>query len=122
MKKLKTSIEDHLVNKPPEIIAMFQKLHKNISSLPNVVHKATDPYIGYRFKIDYERVKLFVEVHLQIKKVLLHLEPIEYIDPFSKIIIKNNDGWRLNRLMYIENETDLDYAMEIIRQAHKNVL
>lgn len=122
MKKLKTSIEDHLVNKPPEIIAMFQKLHKNISSLPNVVHKATDPYIGYRFKIDDERVKLFVEVHLQIKKVLLHLEPIEYIDPFSKIIIKNNDGWRLNRLMYIENETDLDYAMEIIRQAHKNVL
>jgi predicted transport protein len=123
----KKNIEDHLYNKPQQIIELFEKLRAKIfelDKLDKVEENVTNPYIGYKLKITNKRPKLFVEVHIQIKKIELHLRRLDYKQK-SGITIKeapDTHKWTLTKLVDISDESDLDNAIMLIEQSYKDVL
>jgi len=120
----KLTVEDHLNNKPKYIVDLFNTLKNRISELGinNIQEKVTNPYIGYKF-IDNKnkRPKLFVEVHLQQKKIELHLRPLDYND-MRVNKAPDTHRWTLNKLVDINNEADLNYVMKFVEQSYKDFL
>jgi len=120
----KLTVEDHLNNTPQCIVKLFDALKIRILELGinNIQEKVTNPYIGYKFIGNKnKRSKLFVEVHLQQKKIELHLRPLEY-DDMRVTKAPDTHRWTLNKLVDINNEADLNYIMKFVEQSYKDFL
>ena len=123
-KNLKTTVEEHLVNKPQFIRDLFTVFKEKIREFENVEEKAVDPYVGYKFRLGNRRPRLFVELHIQIEKIELHLRNIDYINR-SSLVIREAPGsheWTLSKLVVVNNKDELADAMRLIEQSYKNVL
>jgi len=120
-KSPKRTIEDHISNGIPEIQSLFNALRIEIKNLDgNIQEYPTKPYIGYKL-LAYRT--LFAEIHIQKKKMEIHLRPIDYLS--SKLTVnKAPDGhrWTLNLLVDVYSKNDLDDIMTLIKQSYKEVL
>jgi len=74
---LKTTVEEHLANKPNSIIELFKKLRNEINKFENTDQRVVDPYIGYYLRNGKDN-PLFVESHVQRSRIVLHLRKIDY--------------------------------------------
>jgi predicted transport protein len=116
----KPTVEDHFRNAPESLKRILGLLRIKINKLEYVQEYATRAYIGYKLKA-YKT--LFVEMHIQrVKmKIVLHLRPVEYNDP-SIETVPDSYKWTLNKLLYIDYESDIDYVMNLVEQSYNNVL
>ena len=118
-KSPKPTIEDHINRaESRELINILRERIKELDG--NIYEYATQPYIGYKLAASG---KLFVEVHIQKKKIELHLRPLNYLS--SKLSIRkvpDSHKWTLNRLVDIINEDDLNYAMVLIKESYTEIL
>lgn len=123
-KLLRTTVEEHLENKSEKIIEIFSVLREKIKKIEGVQEKPTDPYIGYYLKVPNKRSRLFVEIHIQIKKIQLHLRRLDYKNKSEISIIDARDAnkWTLNKLVDINNLSDLEGIMPLIEQSYNDVL
>jgi predicted transport protein len=84
----------------------------------NIQEKINTNYIAYKVS------KIFAEVHIQKAKLLIYLRPIDnYNDPDGKISkIPDNYNWVLDRRVYINKESEIDYVMVLIEQSYIDIL
>jgi predicted transport protein len=119
-KTSKITIEDHI--KKAESRDLIDILREKIKELDNktIQKYSTKPYIGYNLT---KTRTLFVELHVQKSKIVLHLRPIDYINSKLTICEKpSSHNWTLNKLVDIYNKNDLDFAIELIKQSYTDVL
>jgi predicted transport protein len=118
----KRTVEYHTRNggKPVEL---FNNLRDKILALDTEVKEVpTNPYVGYKLMKGAGRGRLFVEIHIQIKKIELHLRPIDYVDTKLKVrLAADTHLWTMNRLADFDSIDDAEYAMELIKQSFSNV-
>jgi predicted transport protein len=112
------SVENHINKAQPFIQELFLKLKSKIFELDeNIQQKTTSAYIGYRVS------KTFAEVHIQKSRILIYLRPLDYYDPEGKVSkVPDTHNWVLNRRVYIDNEDNIDYVINLIEQSYKDVL
>lgn len=120
-KLLKRTIENHINNGLPEIQNLFNRLRSKIKEIDsNIQEYPTKPYIGYKLRAHRS---LFVEVHIQKEKIVLHLRPLEYKDPAKKVFEYNYvRPWTLRRGIDIINEDDINYAIPLIKKSYNDIL
>ncbi len=120
---MKTTVEEHLVNKPQLIRDLFTGLQIKIKNFKHVEEKAVDPYVGYKFRFGNKRPRLFVELHIQIEKIELHLRNADY-ENFGGLIIRDapeRNGWTLTKLVDVRSNNELGSAMNLIEQSYKEI-
>lgn len=100
------------------IRTLFDALQEQIINLDEgVVEKATSFYVAYR------AAKNFAEVHIGKNQLKIHLRPIDYDDPRSRVDkIPDGYNWTMDRRVYLDSADDIEYVMGLIEQSYKNVL
>lgn len=112
------SLESLLSTASPKIEELFQELRQKILILDeSIIEKVTQGYVAYRM------TKNFAEVSIGKNQIKIHMRPINYDDP-KGIVEKIPDGynWTLDKRIYLKNDDELDYVMEILEQSFKDVL
>lgn len=114
-------INKHFSKSSAEVAALFVVLQGKIFELDdNIEERITKGSIGFKI------TKLFVEVHIQKNRILLHLRKLKnavYNDPENRIdTVPDSFGWSLNSRVPIINEEDLNYVMPLIEQSYRDVL
>ncbi len=67
--------------------------------------------------------KNFAEIHIGNNQLKVHLRPIEYTDPDSKVEkVPDSYNWTMDRRIYVKSADDLAYAMKIIEESYQDVL
>lgn len=119
----KKTIEDHLYNKQEWVIELFKKLHVYLLDLKDTEHNLTQPYVGYKIKIDNKRPRLFVEVHVLNEKIQLHLRQFDYNEHQGIKIweVPNSHKWTLTKLVDVNQNTDFESLTKLIKQSYKTV-
>jgi len=116
---IQVDLESHL-NKGQAIIKdLFLTLQSKIFELDESIdRKINNNYIAFKVS------KIFAEVHIQKTKLLIYLRPVkDYNDPEKRIDqIPDTYNWSLNQRIYISNEGDIDYVMNLVEQSYKDVL
>jgi predicted transport protein len=118
-KSLKLTIEDHLNNKPKHKVALFNALRERISKWDNVQPIVRGNYIGYWFVSLGRKSKLFVEVHIQVKKIKLHLRGCDYKNPSGVTIseVPDTHKWTLTKLVDLDSESKVDSVVSLVKQS-----
>lgn len=113
-----TSTTDHTIKAPEKIKDLYEELRSRIFQIDEgIIEKATTVYIAYSLQ------KNFAEIHIRKSKIAIHLRAIEYNDPKSKVeTVPASYRWTLSKRVYIDNETELDYIMQLIEQSYNDVL
>ena len=118
-KEVKTfSLEDHVSRGNEKTQELFNKLRREIFELDDrIIEKPVSWYVGY--KIRYQN---FVSVHIFKEKLKIYVRSPKIDDPkkmFTKV--PPSYGWGKTPLWLgeINNDSDLDYATVIIRQAYE---
>lgn len=112
------SVEALVAYATPAINNLFQELRQRIFALDEaIIEKATRFYVAYRV------TKNFAEVNIGKNQIKIHMRPIDYNDP-RKLVDKIPEGynWTLDKRVYLKNDSDLDYVMELLEQSYKDVL
>jgi len=67
---------------------------------------------------------LFVELHIQRSRIVLHLRKVDYKNHGELIITEKPDShhWTLNKLVNISNKRKLTYVISLIEQSYQDVL
>jgi predicted transport protein len=112
------SLESLLSTASPKIEELFQELRQKILILDeSIIEKITQGYVAYRM------TKNFAEVSIGKNQIKIHMRPINYDDPKGKVEkIPDGYNWTLDKRIYLKNEDELDYVMEILEQSFKDVL
>lgn len=115
----KPTADSHFNNAPESLKPILDLLRIKIKNLENVQEYATKAYVGYKL-VAYKT--LFVEMHIQKVKmrIVLHLRPLEYDDP-SIETVPGSHKWTLNKILYINSESDIHRVMKLIGQSYNNV-
>ena len=123
-KSPKLTVEDHLKNAPQCIVELFTVLDGKISDWNNVQWKVRGNYIGYWFVSSIKKSKLFVEVHIQSKKVKLHIGNWDYKNPSGIIIteVPDTHKWALTKLVDLDSKSNIDSVINLVKQSYDNVL
>lgn len=105
-------------NDSSPIHKLFKDLRSKIFELDeNITEKTTTLYLAYRV------TKNFAEVYIQKNQLKIHLRPIDYTDPESKIEnVSEKYNWTMDRRVYLKAVEDIDYVMSLIEQSYKDVL
>jgi predicted transport protein len=111
-------LETFLNGKQSNLKDIFLIIRDRIFEMDDTINeKINNKYVGFRVS------KMFAEVHIQKSKVLLYLRPIVYDDPKEKLYkVPDSYNWVLDRRVYIDNESDIDYVMGLVEQSYKDVL
>jgi len=116
---IQVDLESHL-NKGQAIIKdLFLRLQNRIFELDESIdRKINNNYIAFKVS------KIFAEIHIQKTKLLIYLRPVkDYNDPEKRIVqIPDTYNWSLNQRIYISNEGDIEYVMNLVEQSYKDVL
>jgi predicted transport protein len=117
-KALERSLEFHLKRGTPAVQNLFFVLQGRIFELDEKVQeRITTVYIGYRMS------NAFAEIHIQKNNIVVYIRPVEYNDPKGKVTkVPDNYRWKLNMRVYLDDENDIDYIMNLIEQSYKDVL
>jgi predicted transport protein len=117
-KKSEISIETHLNKGQPFVKELFSILQDRILLLDESIEiKINNNYIAFKVS------KIFAEIHIQKSKLLIYLRPIVYSDPEERLYkVPDSYNWVLDRRVYISNENDIAYVMDLIEQSYKDVL
>ena len=71
----------------------------------------------------YRAAKNFADVHIGKNQLKIHLRPIDYDDPRSRVDkIPDGYNWTMDRRVYLDSADDIEYVMGLIEQSYKNVL
>ena len=112
-------LEKHLNKGQPFVKELFSILQKRIFELDeSIEEKINSNYIAFKVS------KIFAEVHIQKSKILIYLRPVpNYKDPEKRIYqVPETYNWSLNQRIYINNESDIDYVMNLVEQSYKDIL
>jgi predicted transport protein len=117
-KIVERSLEFHLKKGSSAIRELFFILQGRIFELDEgIQERITTVYVGYRV------ANAFAEIHIQKNNIAIHLRPVEYYDPESKVTkVPDSYRWKLNKRLYIDNENEVDYVMNLIEQSYKDIL
>lgn len=117
MAKPKKTIDEHLRRCDDERRALFAKFR--------AVVKAIDPAIQencWTYGVAYRCNKNFVELYFRVERLEVCLRPRRYVDPDRLLgSVPESYGWPLNRRFMLENEGQLDYLMDLVRQSYEDV-
>ncbi|MDX8128035.1 DUF5655 domain-containing protein [Methylomonas sp. OY6] len=113
-----TTIEELTKKASPSTKEHFEDLRARIFELDeNITEKATTLYVAYRV------TKNFAEIHIGKNQLKVHLRPIEYNDPDSKVEkVSDSYNWTMDRRIYVKSANDLAYALKIIEESYQDVL
>lgn len=107
--------ENLIVNSNNNVVELYKVLDNYIMTLGEDVKKASTSIY-----IPYTNGKNFVEIYFQKNSLKLVLMHGDYEDPREKVKKLNASyNWTNDNYMYIENEEDLEYAKNIIRQSYE---
>lgn len=110
------TVEDHRSKTDARRRAIFDELRSRILALsPAVSEKAVKILVGYRFN------RNFAEIHFLTDRLKIHLRPKDYVDFRSYVERLKNPGFTMDRRFYLSDESDLDYALKLIRQSYQDV-
>lgn len=112
------TIEELTKKASPSTKELFEDLRARIFELDeNITEKATTLYVAYRV------TKNFAEIHIGKNQLKVHLRPIEYSDPDSKVEkVSDSYNWTMDRRIYVKSANDLAYALKIIEESYQDVL
>lgn len=112
------SVEGLLAKADGSTAELFKELRERILELDDTVEeKATTLYVAYK------RSNNFAEVHIGKSQLKIHLRPINYVDPESKVDkIPDGYNWTMDRRIYLKSKSELDYVVNIIEQSYQTVL
>jgi predicted transport protein len=114
--------EDHL-NKNQKGTKLYKRLKEKILLINSELDiHSTKNYISFRYPSDWRNIfNIFVQTN-QLKIDLLRSKPNQFKDPEKAIKYKEGsmDYWRQHiSTIIIEDESDLDYAIIIIKQLYE---
>ncbi|MEO6977073.1 MAG: DUF5655 domain-containing protein [Mucilaginibacter sp.] len=116
---IQPDLESHLNKGQAFVKDLFLTLQNRIFELDESIdRKINNNYIAFKVS------KIFAEVHIQKNKLLIYLRPVKnYNDPENRIeTIPDTYNWSLNQRIYISNEADIDYVMNLAEQSYQDVL
>ncbi|SHM42580.1 DUF5655 domain-containing protein [Mucilaginibacter sp. OK098] len=116
---IQPDLESHLNKGQAFVKDLFLTVQNRIFELDESIdRKINNNYIAFKVS------KIFAEVHIQKIKLLIYLRPVKnYNDPENRIDqIPDTYNWSLNQRIYINNEHDIDYVMNLVEQSYKDVL
>ena len=97
---------------------LFEDVRARIFEIDeNITEKATTLYAAYRV------TKNFAEIHIGKNQLKVHLRPIDYDDPESKVDkVPESYNWTMDRRVYLKSTDDFEYVMKLIEQSYQDVL
>jgi len=112
------NLETHLNKGQPFVRELFSIIKSRIFLLDESIElKINNNYIAFKVS------KIFAEVHIQKSRLLLYLRPIIYNDPEARIFkVPDSYNWVLDRRIYINNQSDIDYVMNLVEQSYNDIL
>jgi len=115
-KPTEPGLDIHLNKSELFVRELFFDLQERILLLDeNIQRKINSNYISYKVS------KIFAEVHLQKNKILIYLRPIDYNDiRVSKVPDTHN--WTLDRRLYLNNNSEMDFVITMIEKSYNDVL
>jgi predicted transport protein len=116
-KTIDNSLENLLQKGNDKIKELFSELKNRIIEIDDdIEQRVTTSYVAYRLS------KSFAEIHIESKKLVIYLRPIEYGNTiFSIEKIPDSYLWTLNRRIYLDDTSKIDEAMEIISLSYNDV-
>lgn len=116
-KTIDNSLENLLQKGNDKIKDLFSELKNRIIEIDDdIEQRVTTRYVAYRLS------KSFAEIHIESKKLVIYLRPIEYGNTLFNIEkIPDTYLWTLNRKLYLDDISKIDEAMELIIKSYNDV-
>ncbi len=111
------SLEDHRNKADKEGKVLLDKLREEVLKMGDDIEEGYAPeYIKYSVNTT------FLSIHVRQKWLVaqLRVDETKFKDPKGLTKDISNRGWTVTRAMKIGNESELKYALSLIRQAYKN--
>lgn len=116
-KRGRRTIEEHLQVCEPNIRDLFEKFRERV--------KAIDPLIQenpWSYGLAYRAKQNFVEMYFRTNRLEVCLRPIQYSDPENLLgKVPDKYKWTLNRRFLLEDESQIEYLVSLVRQSYENV-
>lgn len=114
----KPSVETLRAKGSGDIQQLFDAFRERVLMLDeDIEEKLTQYYVAYRASGN------FAEVHIGKNQIKIHLRPIEYDDPVGRVDkIPDGYNWTMDRRIYLNSPSDLDYVLGIVEQSYKSML
>ena len=112
------TIEDHIARGESHIQDLFRDIQFRVFALDRKIVEKAHSNIAYAVN-----GRNFIEMWIQRRRLKILLRPKEYNDPKGVISrVPETHGWTLDRQLYIESLSDIDYALDLIRQSYDDVV
>ena len=114
----KKTIEMHLSVCDSSIKILFEKFRTKVKNINSDIQENSWSY-GVAYKVK----KNFVELYFRSNRLDVCLRPIKYKDPRGLLgSVPSSYNWTLNRRFLLEEDSQIDYIISLVKQSYEDVL